>query len=129
MCMGIIYLENKMLVRGKDSILQVNLMKELNVRTGNNQYLLFINRVCFSYSKILRPRFCLKRNLKLVFVWEYTKTGKSILRPAFDQSNCKKVGPALILIERHIIKVFITVVWIWTRSEKCLFCPRPIAYL
>ena len=32
-----------------------------------------------------------------------TKTGKSILRPAFDQSNCKKAGPALILIERHLI--------------------------
>ena len=47
---------------------------------------------------------CLERNLNLVFVWEYTKTGKSILRPAFDQSNCKKAGPALILIERHIIK-------------------------
>ena len=25
-------------VRGKDSILQMNLMKEQNVRTGNNQY-------------------------------------------------------------------------------------------
>ena len=29
-------------VRGKNSILQVNLMKELNVRTGNNQYKLFL---------------------------------------------------------------------------------------
>ena len=47
---------------------------------------------------------CLKkRNLKLVFVWEYTKTGKSILRSAFDQSNCKKAGQALILIEHHLI--------------------------
>ena len=32
------------------------------------------------------------------------KTGKSILRPAFNQSNCKKVGPALILIEHCLIK-------------------------
>ena len=46
---------------------------------------------------------CLERNLKLVFVWEYTKTGKSILRPVFNQSNCKKAGPALILIESHLI--------------------------
>ena len=46
----------------------------------------------------------LERNLKLVFVWEYTKTGKSILRPALDQSNCKKAGPALILIECHLIR-------------------------
>ena len=48
------------------------------------------------------------KNLKPVFVWEYTKTGKSMLRPAFDQSNCKKAGPALILIERHLIKQFIS---------------------
>ena len=34
--------------------------------------------------------------------------GKSILRPAFDQSNCKKTGPALILIEHHIIISVIT---------------------
>ena len=47
------------------------------------------------------------KNLKPVFVWEYTKTGKSILRPAFDQSDCKKAGPALILIERHLIMQFI----------------------
>ena len=45
---------------------------------------------------------CLERNLKLVLIWEYTKTSKYILRPAFDQSNCKKAVPALILIERHI---------------------------
>ena len=48
-----------------------------------------------------------RKNLKPVFVWEYTKTGKSILRPAFDQSNCKKAGPALILIERHLINMII----------------------
>ena len=41
--------------------------------------------------------------VKAVFVWEYTKTGKSILRPDFDQTNCKEVGTALILIERHVI--------------------------
>ena len=34
-CMEIICLENKMSL---DSILQVNLMKELNVRTRHNQY-------------------------------------------------------------------------------------------
>ena len=28
---------------------------------------------------------------------------QSILRLAFDQSNCEKAGPALILIERHLI--------------------------
>ena len=36
-------------------------------------------------------------------VEESTKTGKSILRPASDQSNCKKARPALILIKRHVI--------------------------
>ena len=35
-CMGIIYLENKMLIEERQ-YLQVNLMKELVVRTGNNQ--------------------------------------------------------------------------------------------
>ena len=46
---------------------------------------------------------CLERNLELVFIWEYTKTNKSIIRPALDQSNCREAGQALILIERHII--------------------------
>ena len=32
------YLLGEQDLRGKDSILQVNLMKELNVRTGNNQH-------------------------------------------------------------------------------------------
>ena len=32
------YLYGEQDVRGKDNILQVNLMKELNVRAGNNQF-------------------------------------------------------------------------------------------
>ena len=40
--------------------------------------------------------------IKIIFVWDYTKAGKSILRPASGQSNRKAAGPALILIERHI---------------------------
>ena len=39
-----------------------------------------------------------------VFVWEYMKTGKSILRPAFKQSNRKTASSPFILIERHLIK-------------------------
>ena len=31
------YLFGEQYVRGKDSVLQVNLMKEKNARTGNNQ--------------------------------------------------------------------------------------------
>ena len=52
-----------------------------------------------------RPKYlpCLYRNFEPIFVWEYTKTGKSILRPAFDQSNRKAAGPAPILIKCHII--------------------------
>ena len=60
------YLFGEQDVRGKDSILQVKLMKELNIRTGNNQY------------KLL--------------------SGSEV-------------------------------VWIWIKSENCLFRLRPIAYL
>ena len=35
--------------------------------------------------------------------WEYTKTSKSIRRPALDQSDFNTAGPAPILIERDII--------------------------
>ena len=45
-----------------------------------------------------------ERKFKLVFTWDYTKTGKSIQRPAFKQSNRKTASSPFILIERHIIK-------------------------
>ena len=38
----------------------------------------------------------------------WTNTGKSIPRLAFDQSNRKATGPALIPIKRHLITVVIT---------------------
>ena len=37
------------------------------------------------------------------FVWKYTKTSKSILRPALGQSDLKTAGPAPTLIKWHII--------------------------
>ena len=39
-----------------------------------------------------------------VFVWEYTRTGKSIPRTAFKQSNRKTASSPFKLIERHLIK-------------------------
>ena len=87
----------------------------------------------FGFSKLsLDHVLCLEGNLKLFFVWEYTKTGKSILGPAFDQSNCKKAGPALILIERLLIIMVIMVdgyggSWAPTRQNclmgvNCIYC-------
>ena len=66
-----------------------------------------INQAQFQAHKKLPISSLSWKNLKPVFVREYTKTGKSILRPAFDQSNCKKACPALKLIERHLIKLII----------------------
>ena len=39
-----------------------------------------------------------------VFVWKYTRTSKSIWRPALYQSDFNTAGPVPILIEWHIIK-------------------------
>ena len=67
---------------------------------------------------------CLERKFKLVFVWEYTKTGKSILRPAFDQSNCKEASPVLILIKLPIKKCFIKIYLFlrqWSKTSKSWF--------
>ena len=47
-----------------------------------------------------------QRHYVLVYVREYTKTAKSIRRPALDQSNCNTASPAPILIERHLIKEY-----------------------
>ena len=38
-----------------------------------------------------------------IYIWEYIKTDKSILRPPFDQSNCKKPSLALMPVKWHII--------------------------
>ena len=40
-----------------------------------------------------------ERKFKLVFTCDYTKTGKSIQRPAFKQSNRKTASSPFILIE------------------------------
>ena len=46
---------------------------------------------------------CLERSFKPVFLGKYTKTGKSILRSALDQSDRKTAGLGVILIECHAI--------------------------
>ena len=52
----------------------------------------------------IMPTLSLERKFKLVFVREYTKTSKSIQRPAFKQSNCKTASSPFMLIECHIIE-------------------------